>query len=268
MIIDNMPEADYRAADGLNQSALKLLGEEGGPAKFRYGDRAETKALRFGTLIHTAVLQPHMLEENYAVTTLERAGTKLWAEAEAAAAGRILVKQPEYDEARWIADAVRQNRVVRSILEPGPQLKVEQSAFWTDPETEILCKARADGANSEYNVLIDLKSTEDASYEQFRRTTLRYGYHIQAAYYADGYSLAGGFKPDSFVVIAAEKKPPYLTAAYEFRPSDLESAREEIRRLFGIYQRCVLNDDWPGYPDGLQTLSLNRHDTPLELDSE
>lgn len=260
MILSGQDESEYHASRGLSQSVLKLLSEEGGPAKVRYGQRKETRPQKFGSLIHTAVLEPDLLERRYAVTHLERTGTNAWSEAETAAMGRILVKRAEYEEALRIRDAVlRWSEVARLLLRPGPDLAVEQSFYWTDPASGYLCRGRADAVQSAFRAIIDLKSTVDASYEGFRRAVREYGYHIQAAHYIDGWPLAGGWTVQDFVFLAVEKEPPYLAAAYQLDPADLDEGREALRSLIGFYSHCEQTDDWPGYPAGLQMLTIHRN---------
>jgi exodeoxyribonuclease VIII len=132
----------------------------------------------------------------------------------------------------------------------------EVSFFWTDPATGIQCKGRADLVVPSYRAIVDIKSTVDAAARPFARDCRRYGYDIQAVTYLDGWKLAGGEPIDNFVVIAVEKEPPYMAAAYEFSLDDLDAARDERARLMSIYDECRRSDSWPGYPGGLQTLTL------------
>lgn len=255
-IFPDVPEALYHASDGLSQSQLKLLGEEGGPAKFRYGTRKETSPQKLGTLVHTLLLQPHTIAQRYHVTQLTREGTKAW-EAEAIEAGdRIMVKQAEFDKARYMVDSVfRWSSVARELLSDQESVMVEQSLWWKDPESGLLMRARVDAAHSEYRVLLDLKTTVDASPAGFRRAVREYGYHVQNAMYQDGWMLAGGWEPVDFLIIAIQKDEPYLTGNYVLDKDDIQTGRDEIRRLIGIYQYCQEMQEWPGYDSGITTLS-------------
>ncbi len=259
MIHPNMPAEKYRAAPGVSQSALKVIGEEGGPARAKYGDpRAETQSQKFGTLIHMAVLQPYFLETCYMPTDLKRVGTKAWDEAEASAMGRTLVKRADYDEARRISDSLqKRSSLARELLKPSPQLGVEQAFFWTDPRTGLACKGLADLVHTGYRVLADLKSTVDAREDAFRLSCRRWGYGIQAEWYDKGYPLAGGFVPDAFIHIVVEKTSPWLSRCYEIdREESLAEARVEISRMMDIWKECERTQTWPGYDDSLQTLKL------------
>lgn len=257
-IYPNIAEEDYHKSPGLSQSVLKQLREEGGPAKVKFRERPTTRPQKFGRLVHTTLLQPHLLSKHYAVTDLLTVGTKAWLEAEQAAMGRELVKRPEYDRAQAIRDGVmRWSSVAREMLDPA-HIRVEQSFYWPDPDTGFLCRGRADVANDDYQVLMDLKSTVDASTDSFRRAVRDYGYHIQAAHYLDGWHRAGGWKPVEFIILAAEKEAPYLCASYVLDAADIAEGRAELRKLLAIWRHCEETGDWPGYDPGLQSLSLNR----------
>lgn len=263
MILPNMTFESYLEAPGLSQSALKMLADPGGAAKLKWGVKTPTKAQRFGTLIHTAILQADMMDLIYAPLDTDRLDkrTEEYKEAEREAMGRIVVKKKDFDEACRIRDAVyRWSSVARELLRPGdPTYATEQSFFYHDPASGYLCKGRADAVNTSYRAILDVKSTTDASREGFRYACKNYGYAIQNVHYTDGWPLAGGIPMEYFVFIAVEKEPPYLTAAYVLEPHDLEEARIERARLIDIYATCDRTNDWPGYPAGLQTLSLTHH---------
>ena len=257
-IFSDINESTYHASPGLSQSALKVLGEEGGPAKFRYGDvQKDTKSQKLGTLVHSLLLEPHTIMQRYRVTRLERedARSKAWQEEAAAHPGKIMVKQPIFDQAMRMVDAIfRWSSVARELLLSPDDVAIEQSFWWVDPESGLLCRGRADVAHNSFQVLLDVKSARDASTEGFRRAVREFGYNIQNAQYVDGWPLAGGWKPVAMVFIVVEPVDPYLTANYELQPDDIADGRSEIRRLIGIYQECDKNNFWPGYSDGVQTL--------------
>lgn len=252
-IYDGIPEDDYHASPGVSVSRLKVFAEA--PAKAKFGSKKETAALALGSLIHCAVLEPDDLEHRYQVTDLERRGTKAWEAEEAAAAGRELIKRPDYEEALRIRDAAHAHPVAREILKPGPLL-VEQSMYWLDPATGLLCRGRVDGMRVDMRVLADVKSTADASPEGFARAVAEYRYHWQEAFYVDGVKAAAGWTPEAFIFFAIEKEPPYLVGAYEVPPDDVERGRQRVREELERYAECERTNHWPGYSTTLESLHL------------
>ena len=65
--------------------------------------------------------------------------------------------------------------------------KFEVSIVWTDPDTQIRCKARLDVWNPETGQIADAKKTgKSAAWDRFERDVWYYRYHCQMAMYRDG----------------------------------------------------------------------------------
>ena len=254
-VYDDIPHDAYLAGPGVSVSALKTLAREGGPARLRFGGHQESKALTFGSLIHTAVLEPDALPLRYhpvALTALNP-NHKSYQAAEIQAAGREIVRRDDYEEALRIRDGVLHNAVARDML--GAGCRIEQSFYWTDDETGLLCRGRADGVRDDFRVLFDLKSCIDATWIGFAKSIEEYKYYWQDAWYRGGWERAAGWAPDAFIFLAVEKERPYLTAAYEIDPKDMEDGRDETRRQLLRFAACEASGQWPGLPDTLQLIT-------------
>lgn len=251
--IHQMPEGDYHASPGVSISKLKVFADA--PAKARYGERKETGSQKFGSLIHCAVLEPDRLDACYFASDLERLDprTAAFKEEQLRAGSRTLVKRKEWDEALRIRDAVHAHPVAGDLL--ARNLLVEQSLYWIDPETGLLCRGRADGLRPDMRVIVDLKSTTDASSYGFARSVAEYRYHWQDYFYRTGIT-ATAWEPESFVFIAVEKEPPYLVGTYEVLPEDLERGQERVREELIRYAECERTGIWPGYSDTLEPIHL------------
>jgi len=106
------------------------------------------------------------------------------------------------------------------------------------------------------NVVVDLKSTDDASPQGVRRSIKKYGYDFQAAFYTDGLFQSSGGVRHEFIFLFTEKKAPYLSAAYVLTPEDIQHARARYREALITYRECLKTDVWPGYPQTIQTIEL------------
>lgn len=141
------------------------------------------------------------------------------------------------------------------------------------------------------NVVIDLKTTDDASLDGFSKSIANWRYDVQAPYYLDGLREAlkqSGDKPPAegaaelsaywvdqetgvlcrcrpdfwrgepkhFVFIAVEKKPPYAVAVYVLDEESTQLGRAQYRADLNAYAQCLANDNWPGYGDKVQTISV------------
>ncbi len=173
---------------------------------------------------------------------------------EAKTFGRHVLSELDWRITKAITYRIQKHPAASQLLQQG---KSEQSIFWTDKETGVKCKGRLDWlANGDVSsVILDLKSTQDASPEGFQRSISKYRYHVQAAMYLDG-TKELGFDPDAFIFAAWEKHSPYASALYYATPEMLEIGRKEYKRLLKIYAKCLETDKWEGYSGEIQPINL------------
>lgn len=168
--------------------------------------------------------------------------------------GRIVLSPEVWDQLHAMANAVHSHPAAGALLTGCPG-EAEKSVYWNDATTGVLCRCRPDWWRDD-NVIVDLKTTEDASPEGFAKSMANYRYDVQAAYYLDGVQQATGKRPKAFVFIAVEKKPPYGVGVYVLDSDSLELGRAQHQHDLRIYAECVRTGEWPGYGDKIQTISL------------
>ena len=271
---------EYHRGPGISKSGLDLIHDHS-PLHYwaAYLDpdreqRNETPAMKLGTAIHTAVLEPDEFDMRYVLIpedaprhpsssqlkaknpsdeTLYAIGW--WSDFDAAHEGAVILSEDDRKVALTIGKSARAHPIARNIFAVGT---AEQSVFWTDKETGVLCKCRPDwliDPNPNYAIL-DLKSAADASPEGFMRSAYNYGYHRAAAWYLDGVEAAAGDKPDAFMFLAVEKQPPFAVAYYYADDDMIEVGRRENRAALRTYAECLASGKWPGYTDRLLPLGL------------
>lgn len=98
-------------------------------------------------------------------------------------------------------------------------------------------------------VVIDLKTTQDASIRKCRRAIEDGGMLVQAAIYVDAVTALTGKEP-LFAWAFVEKKPPYHVTVVCCDFGLLEAGRAEYRGLTEKYKRCVKLNEWPGHDEG------------------
>lgn len=246
-----IPAEQYHAdRQHVSKSWLDRLKQS--PAHLRhYLDTAkvETKALRVGRIVHCAILEPDIFARDFVIkpkfdgrTTVGKTGLAEW---EAANAGKMDVTVAEFEMAKGIRESVMAHKGARALLERTGA--AEQSAFWNNPESGVDCKCRPDYI---HDFIVDLKTTEDASPEAFKWSIKKYRYHIQAAQYTEG------TQRERFVIIAAEKSPPYGVAVYLLDDGDVATGMEQRRRELDLYAECRATGKWPAYPDTIQPIKM------------
>ncbi len=131
--------------------------------------------------------------------------------------------------------------------------------LWTDALTGVKCKGRPDYVHRG-GVVVDLKTTKDASPEEFAKVSARLGYHMQAAFYLDGMNATlqeGEDAFNAFVIVAVEQKPPHGIMIYELDDAAIDIGRRDYQRALAawdVWQRTP--GGWEGYPTAIQALSL------------
>jgi hypothetical protein len=249
----------YLAAEGISKSGLDQIARS--PAHYQSWLRYKpepTPAMLFGSALHCALLEPNRFTENYSllpdVNRTTKEGKAAYAEWQALNAGRTGLKPEQMHTIVGMQDAFHAHPLLKSVLK-GAQ--IEQSIFWEDPVTGVKCKARPDIITSN-NLVIDVKTTDDASPDGFSRSSWTYRYHVQASYYMQGVAAALKFKPESFLFVVIEKYQPYAIAVYMADSAMVNLGIEHARRDLDRYAACLKEDRWPAYSSEVQPLALPR----------
>jgi hypothetical protein len=231
------------------------------------GPNEQTEAMFLGTAVHAAILEPHLFEKNYhAINDIKKCeeiggkspratkAYKEWIELQKQLHnGKIFISMEDFTNCVRMRDSVHAHPTAKHFLHVG---RSEETILWTDPDTGAPCKCRPDRISDNTGFLLDIKTTEDASAEQFGRSCLNYRYDVQAPFYEDGFFEAYNQQPEGFAFIAVEKKAPYLTAVFWVPPHIYDLGKEKYKRNLETYMSCKKSGKWPGYSEDVQTLSL------------
>lgn len=280
---------EYHSGPGISKSGLDLI--EISPLHYwdRYlrprteeelaAQEEQKKHYKIGTAIHTAILEPDTFHDRYIVLpedapkrptkaqykakkpsdeTLYAIGWWETMDATLAEKGAEILTKEELEICSAVAGSTQASRIGKRVFsEPGV---AEVSVYWEDPETGVLCKCRPDWLLTPHSTpaILDVKSTKSAHPEEFARSAFNYNYHVAAAWYLDGYELATGERPDSFMFLAIEKVSPWACAWYFADEGMIEAGRRQYRKALNTYADCLQKNGWPGYSDKLLGLSLPR----------
>ena len=246
-----MTEREYRAHPAISRSDLWLIRES--PEKFKYYTEhppEPTPAQVFGQAFHKLALQPESFYEEFAVFPGTDKRTKAFRDFKELNADKTVILEQSYTEAYRLSEALHHHpepeigRMIGRLLS-GEREKVY---FWTDEDTGIACKCRADCVTDkpEYVIVTDLKSALHADTENFTKATIRYGYDFQAAMYSEGVRKNTG-KRVVFVFLVIEKEPPYAVNIFQADEIFVRRGYDIYRELMGIYRDCRTTGDWYGY---------------------
>lgn len=196
----------------LSYSSLKAFIKS--PAHFlayKKKDFIESASMRLGTAVHSALLEPEKFKEIYAVTDL-RKNTKAYKELASKNPDKIYLNKSDWGSIESIKRRFNQNREACDLIQ-----------LCNERETEV--KGKIQGvpfrgfvdAMSSQGVIIDLKTTQDASEEGFSKSVYNFSYHLQAAIYKE---LTGA---KEFYIIAIENTSPHNICIYQLSQDALDS---------------------------------------------
>ena len=260
-----MENADYHRHAAVSKSHLDQVAKSPLHYWARYLDpnRIEpepTPAMQVGTAVHTHVLELEQWDQRYVVMPegidrRTKQGKAEWDAFSTASSGRTVLSRTDADQVMRMGQAVYSHPAAAMLLKQLPG-KAETTHMWTDADTGLQCKCRPDWLTDDGSLIIDLKTTEDASPKAFEKSVANWRYHVQAAWYLHGLEQATGTRPDQFIFICVEKKPPYAVAVYAAAPEMIEAGWTAAERDLEVLATCKAANAWPGYSDQIETISL------------
>lgn len=247
-----MIRADYNQIKAVNYSSLKHLRPPGGsPARYKYWlehKQPDTPAMLLGRATHTATLEPDQFPLEYSVWDGRRQGN-VWKEFKEVETGqgKSILTVTEYNTCIAIRDSVREHPVAGELLSSGePEVTFE----WTNRETEIRCKGRADWVIGldDKPIILDLKTTANIEPFAFSRHCWNMGTFMQSAMYQSAYTTLSNVIPD-MGIIAAEQKPPHTCCVYWLDNESLSAAWDEFVNCLLILKECRKTNNYPGFTE-------------------
>jgi exodeoxyribonuclease VIII len=239
-------EAYHDNRTHISSSALKLfidnpklyfkkyeLGEEEEEA-----DKAQG-AYDFGSYIHTRVLEPHLLDVEYAIYEGKTRRGKVYEDFCQKNEGKIIISRSQVEMADKMMSAYENSGV--EIGRHGYHTEVPYTNFFQQGDAELTActdlmevpvKVRFDyyKSTSKFASINDVKTTSIASLTQeaVQEACNKYGYHISAAMYVDVATALTGKKHD-FYFLFMSKKAPYDVKLFRASEEMLERGREEYQ---------------------------------------
>lgn len=223
-------------------------------------EKEESNAMKLGTAIHCAILEPDQLTVRFVRGPEDRRGNKWKDFVEGCEkAGKLPLTEADYDAGLLIRDRLQKEPLIKRIAGAGTQREI--SCYYTDPETGLKCRARPDAYVADMNLIVDLKSTTDARLDPFGRVFGALGYHVQAAKYPRGWQLATGADVEpAFLFVALERAEPFEFVIYEPDADTIAEGRVILRKALDQWARCVETGEWPGYERKPQIFSMRKWD--------
>lgn len=265
----------------------------------RKNPKRPTKDMIFGSAFHDFLMLPHEFEQNFAiepskdieglletVEDLKKAlsdlglptngkkkedhiknllagnpDAKIWDvikdQFDAASVGKDIVSGDDFKKIKAMVAQVKKHPTIEALS--SHTVIYEQSFFWRDLKSGLLCKCRPDVIFVTPNLILpgDWKTTDCAKLEAFQRTIGKHGYHIQAPFYLDGINEVLGMSLKNFMFIPVEKEAPHELALYALDEAAQDVGRAKYEKHLQTLSIFEANEaTWLGYPKEIQNISV------------
>jgi hypothetical protein len=266
-MISVQPFADYKAIKKMNASTL-VHGLKSMRRLKRYLDgetTTETDAMRLGTAIHCAVLEPQKFPSLYVVmpnfamdeenvtdkgVRSTSSATKYVKQAQenwrSKNTGRIELDASEYAICNRVFASIQERPDIVAILDASEKEQVFEGEILGVP-----CKGRIDFIGS---ILGDLKTTQSVETRAFSRVFFNLEYGFRLAFYRELVRQNRGDMPVS--ILAVETSGDYDRCLYRVPGELLDYAMESVNITLLKYKMSLETGNWPGVDQGFDGIDF------------
>ncbi len=301
-IYSAIPNAVYHSGPEISKSGLDIVHKSPAHYKAakKAGPKSSTPDQRIGTIVHDLILEPDEFWDRYAVPfeapecalvtvddikgrlkdlDLKITGKKdelierlreadpeavFLDDARAAYLEEVgekeVITAEELAQVQAIRDSVMAHPAAGRLLDPK-RGQAELSCYWTDEKTGVDCRVRPDFWRDD-DIVVDLKTSRDASPRGFEKSVQDWRYHVQEAFYMDGIAEAirqgktDRKLPKAFVFVAVEKVAPFAVSVFRLDTASVAIGRREYREDLDAFAAAKVADTWPAFSDKIEMCGL------------
>ena len=212
----------------------------------------QTKAMADGTAVHAFFLERAKFETDFVIKPADmRLNTK---------AGKEFALE---HQSKIIIDSELGNNLFemeKSFMDSPAKLihdikgQTELSYFWDDLGT-IKGKCRPDWISDDGSIVVDVKTTTDASPRGFQKSISTWGYYLQLGWYLRGLRKLG-LPAKQFIFIAIEKTAPFCVGVYRADQEMINFAMKELDQLMPEIQTAMVSNEFPDYTPEITSIGL------------
>ena len=241
-ITNTLTNAEYRAADAISKSDLDLVNKS--PDLLEWvrnapnGDCTSTEVI--GTATHSAILEPDLFrleyirQPNFNLRTNQgKADAAAFVEANK---NNTVLSADDFDMVIAMRDSVLAHPLANKLLTSAGQ---SEASIFFDVDG-IKCKCRPDRIVDPgvlgCHIIADVKTTDDI--DKFHWSIRDYRYHVQDAYYSEGYRQLTGESPRFLFVVVGKKRVfgRHPVRVFELTQDDKDEGRAEFMADLERYQ--------------------------------
>jgi exodeoxyribonuclease VIII len=259
---------DYYANRALSHSKLSCLAQSPAEFKMRYVDDPptlppkDTAAFAMGNAVHTLALEPEKFDERFAVAPQvdkrTKVGKALWDDFVELSQCKIVLSEQDHDDAIACVQALYDHSEFATIMQQPRRVEVP---FEFDLFGHRF-KAKPDAIIDSMRLIVDIKTTDDASPHRWQWSAVDYGYHRQAWIYRKAVELDRNEAYRFIFAVVEKPKPstrdiPPTVALYELDADALQMGYFDSRNLLCEYEQRLETNNWKQpYSSGIVPLRL------------
>ena len=230
-IFFDMSNEEYHSLDGLSSTQFQDLDLSVAIYENRHLFKYDCEAFRIGTLNHTALLEPHLLDR-YIETT-----TKAF---DSEATKKLIEQNPDKEVVALGSIELAKERAEKVKLVYGAYIEMslkEVSFIVFDEALGLYRKCRADMWLPNSGIVLDYKTSKETNHNGFERVIEVYNYHISCSWYIDTINMCiEKFnlpypKVTQFGWIISPNYEPYKPFGFIASIELIEKGREDYQRL-------------------------------------
>jgi hypothetical protein len=215
-----------------------------------------------GHAVHCLALEPNEFSNRFAIAPKcdrrTNAGKAQWAQFLVDCEGKELLEDQEYEDALDCVRALNNHPQFATIMAQPRRVEVPF-------EFELFghrFKAKPDAIIDSMRLILDIKTTDDASPHKWQWSAVDYGYHRQAWIYQRALGQATGEWYRFIFAVVEKPKPstrgiPPTVALYELDPDAMLMGCDDTQRLVRDYEDRTANGWWQQpYSSGIVPLRL------------
>ena len=212
----------------------------------------QTKAMADGTAVHSFFLERDSFNADYVTKPADiKLNTKVGKEWAQEHQGKIIIDS-EFSNNLLEMEKSFMDSPAKLIYDNKGQ--TELSYFWDDLVL-VRGKCRPDWISDDGNIVVDVKTTIDASPKGLQKSISNWGYHLQLGWYLRGLRKLG-LPAKEFIFIAIEKTPPFCVGVYSADQNMINFAMKEIDQLMPEIQTAMMSNEFPDYTPEITSIGL------------
>jgi exodeoxyribonuclease VIII len=205
-----------------------------------------------GHAVHCLALEPNEFSNRFAIAPKcdrrTNAGKAEWAQFLVDCEGKELLDDQQYEDALDCVQALNNHPQFATIMAQPRRVEVP---FEFDLFGHKF-KAKPDAIIDSMKLILDIKTTDDASPHRWQWSAVDYGYHRQNAIYREALRNDTGEWYRFIFAVVEKPKPstrsiPPTVALYELDPDTVLMGYEDTQKLVQDYEDRMSNGWWQQY---------------------